>query len=365
MKIVLHPGSNTNTVSEYFDFNGLSYEKLDLWNNQLDTFGRNTLDHDLLKQGKTLLITDYATFNDLYSWPVSRQELIDFCYQDNQIWLWNTLDSLVISMSVLYDAFSTINSQIPKGKITLFFDGTPIPQSEIYNWSNINIKILPRNFFMFPPRIDKGTVKKINCDYDFLLTMRRKRNRSQREVLWSKLTANPSLLSQGQAYYRHFDEASGIDDLVGWVGKQFPIEIPAGLLPSMDLYNNSWTELVPETLYDRGFLITEKTIKPIGTKTPFLILSTPEYLDYLHTLGFKTFNTLISEAYDSEYNLELRIDMILEQLQDIVDNGAEDFYRACSSILDHNHNKLAEHSGLGTYNMDLFISENLEQIGIK
>lgn len=90
----------------------------------------------------------------------------------------------------------------------------------------------------------------------------------------------------------------------------------------------------------------KKTLKPMATRTPFLVCSTQGYLRYLQSQGYRTFGGLINERYDQEPDLATRISKMLDQLQDIVRNGAESFYRASQDILEHNQLKLAENHGM-------------------
>ena len=58
-------------------------------------------------------------------------------------------------------------------------------------------------------------------------------------------------------------------------------------------------QIVGETYLDHpGVFFTEKTIKPIISKCPFIILGQPGSLTELRKLGFKTFGPLIDESYD-------------------------------------------------------------------
>jgi hypothetical protein len=121
--------------------------------------------------------------------------------------------------------------------------------------------------------------------------------------------------------------------------------------------------VVPETQHKDLFFVTEKTIKPIATKTPFLILSTPGYLQYLRGLGFKTFGTLIDESYDSEEDLEKRTQMIVNQVKYIVDHGSENFYQASQDIVNHNYNCLAEMVGKRDDVNDVFLYKLFGNLG--
>lgn len=78
------------------------------------------------------------------------------------------------------------------------------------------------------------------------------------------------------------------------------------------IYNECYFSLVVETDldYQNCFFITEKTMKAILTGIPFIVLSTPHFLKMLRSIGFKTFDTLWDESYDSELDFEKRTENI-------------------------------------------------------
>ena len=69
----------------------------------------------------------------------------------------------------------------------------------------------------------------------------------------------------------------------------------------VDLMRRGKFHIVVETDLGNGKYqqrITEKTLKSIATQTPFLIFGAPYSLQYLHELGFKTFDHVLDESYD-------------------------------------------------------------------
>jgi hypothetical protein len=83
-------------------------------------------------------------------------------------------------------------------------------------------------------------------------------------------------------------------------------------------YQNSMIEVVLETLFDdtRNHL-TEKILRPIACRQPFILASTPGSLKYLRSYGFKTFSRFINETYDTIVDPLKRIDAILQEMQRI------------------------------------------------
>jgi hypothetical protein len=354
MNIIVKDDENITTITEYLDFNLISYTRNSLWNPNIDQFGRNELSDELVHNDSTLLILDHTTFINLCSWPTSLTQLIKFCSNNNKIWVWSNIDGLLVS-TTHQSILLSLDKQVISSCITVFVDGKLSDHHPLVKLKNIQFKIFPYNFFLQRHRLRSAVVDKSNCSKDFMLTTVKKSDRPHREILWNQLTAIPGLVDCGHVNYGSGQTRIGQQAFQhGW----------SDGYPSMDLYRNSWLELVPETMYRGGYFVTEKTTKPIATKTPFLTVSTRYYLEYLKQLGFQTFGNIIDEGYDQQSMVEDRIQLMLLQLQDIVKNGAESFYNECASVLEHNQNRLFEISGRNQYDMDLFIAENLELVGI-
>jgi hypothetical protein len=79
--------------------------------------------------------------------------------------------------------------------------------------------------------------------------------------------------------------------------------------------NDSFWHVVTETVfyYDKLHL-TEKIFKPIVMKQPFMLLAAPGNLAYLKQYGFKTFEGIIDESYDTIQDPDARTDAVVKQL---------------------------------------------------
>lgn len=86
---------------------------------------------------------------------------------------------------------------------------------------------------------------------------------------------------------------------------------------------------------------TEKTIKPMWFKQPFLVLGPPGYLKVLREHGYMTFSPMIDESYDSELNDERRLQMVVAEAKRLCDN-TEDQWNSWKinmlPIVEHNYN---------------------------
>ncbi len=110
-------------------------------------------------------------------------------------------------------------------------------------------------------------------------------------------------------------------------------------------YNKIFVDIVCEkTITGRTFFPTEKTGRPLATKTPFIIMSAPNYLKNLRRLGFKTFQKFWNENYDYQQGVQ-RIESMKDIIDDLAKMDTEDLnviYRDMLPILEHNHRTYQE-----------------------
>ena len=85
----------------------------------------------------------------------------------------------------------------------------------------------------------------------------------------------------------------------------------------MNMCNSAYFNLVVETDQDwyESFFITEKTLKVLLCGMPFVVFATPYFLKNLQDIGFRTYNTLWDESYDSVLDHSDRINKIVELAQ--------------------------------------------------
>ena len=360
MKIIVSQSEGMDILTSYLDFNQIDYTLDDLWDNDTNTYNLPPI---LTQDDSALLIVSNNVFRELCTWDSSRSGLVKFCNNRNKLWVWNDIDNLP-NMIIDFAIISNLDLCVPPGSVNLFPDGSLTINHPANNLNNIYIHELPTNFCLglalgSAVRIYKAKVDKHDCSKDYMLTTSKKRSRFHRNVLWKQLSDIPGLLDRGHVSYT---TKSQVYNTPSWAGHQLPhgIQGTSDFHPSMDLYTDSWLEIVPETLYHSGYFITEKTIKPMVTKTPFLLVTTRYQLEYMKQLGFQTFSSIINESYDNEPRIEDRVKLMLVQLQDIIKNGTQAFYNECTSILEHNQNKVFEYKGRYLYTMDLFLTQHFE-----
>ena len=105
-------------------------------------------------------------------------------------------------------------------------------------------------------------------------------------------------------------------------------------------YNNIFLDIVCEKMVTgQTFFPTEKTARPLATKTPFLIMASPNYIKNLWRMGFRSFGQFWDEGYDHQQGVQR-----VESIQRIIDDLAKlskvelrSMYVEMLPILEHNH----------------------------
>jgi hypothetical protein len=75
-----------------------------------------------------------------------------------------------------------------------------------------------------------------------------------------------------------------------------------------------WHIVTETVFYYNKLHLTEKIFKPIVSKQPFMLLAAPGNLAYLRSYGFKTFDSVIDESYDTIQDNDLRTEAVVKQL---------------------------------------------------
>jgi hypothetical protein len=110
-------------------------------------------------------------------------------------------------------------------------------------------------------------------------------------------------------------------------------------------YNNFFVEIVCESYFTGNtFFPTEKILRPIILKTPFIVQGSQYFLHRLKKLGFQTFDRWWDEGYaEDPANWQLvEIKRVLDfvGLQDL--DTIQQWYAEMTPILEHNKKRLLE-----------------------
>ncbi len=344
MEIILSSDSTSGVddVQDWLHFNSLPFQSRAFWDDELMMF---RLGPDI---ENSTVVWNHVVMRDFFTTDASWPELRDFFRRGNRLWVlgWDFGAALTPKMSAYWHMVKRLDSECPRDSVTFFIDTEPSDRCCAHDLANIRVRSMPANFFMRePPRIEAASAIKSQARYDYLLTMVRKRYRPHRAMIYRELISRPGLLERGLVSYRTSSDQP-------WIGRSHRDVAWKGSFPSMDLYLDCWLEVVPETCYRDHYFLTEKVRKPMITHTPFLVISTAGYLDFLRRNGFRTFHGLIDEGYDLHPRVEDRIGHMIDTLADISATGAQDFYEASQDILRHNFARLCEIAGSWRHDFD-------------
>jgi hypothetical protein len=110
-------------------------------------------------------------------------------------------------------------------------------------------------------------------------------------------------------------------------------------------YENSLVSIITETNFyttsnfEQGRFLSEKTIKPLAQRHPFIIVSVPGTLELLRSIGYKTFHPFINESYDTELDDIKRMKLIvneIERIANMTDSEVTEFILAVKPLVDYN-----------------------------
>lgn len=108
-------------------------------------------------------------------------------------------------------------------------------------------------------------------------------------------------------------------------------------------YQHTWFSLVSETgfEYPHSFR-TEKIWKPILAGHPFIVCSNQGFYRDLRNLGFRTFDHLIDESFDSIIDGKDRLDRLIAGVRWLCDQDLQEFWNATRDICLYNHARALE-----------------------
>lgn len=123
---------------------------------------------------------------------------------------------------------------------------------------------------------------------------------------------------------------------------------------STDIYNQTAYSVVAETNFDNHYnFYTEKIVKPILAERLFIVFAGKNYLKNLQKLGFKTFDGIIDESYDSIDNNEQRFNLALEQMQLLMKQPQEEILAKIRPITEHNKQVMLNTEWYGNFSREL------------
>jgi hypothetical protein len=254
-----------------------------------------------------------STFNDAANFYQEKYhgELKIFHGYNIRVFPWN-----------IYDKCLLLHSEQNSLNVTQYADSHFIP---VYYWSHAVIALDWFRYAKFV-NIDPAPTQK-----QFLIYNRAWAGTREYRLKFTELLQQNNLANDCQTSFNPVDPEHNVH-YVDHVFKnpKFKSDIDASALPttsapstssadfSIDDYANTKFEVVLETLFDDSRIqLTEKILRPIACGHPFLLVSTPESLQYLRSYGFKTFDGILNESYDDEPNPVKRLNLIIREMKTI------------------------------------------------
>ena len=116
------------------------------------------------------------------------------------------------------------------------------------------------------------------------------------------------------------------------------------IAPEPNLFYQSLVSVVTETNFvSMDVFFTEKTWKPIANCHPFILIGPYKSLEYLKSLGYKTFSDFFDESYDDEAEHGqrlLKIGKLCKEINEWSTQKKKDFFYGVNDITTHNFNLL-------------------------
>lgn len=111
-------------------------------------------------------------------------------------------------------------------------------------------------------------------------------------------------------------------------------------------YFESFIDIINETRFAQPTAnYSEKVYQAVQYMRPFIVVGPPKTLEYIRSMGFKTFNEFFDESYDDEFDHGERLAKIftlINQLFGMTNIEQRELYDKMTSVLVHNLNRYKE-----------------------
>lgn len=114
-------------------------------------------------------------------------------------------------------------------------------------------------------------------------------------------------------------------------------EMSISTIVPISIYNQTAYSIVAETNFDNDYsFYTEKIVKPILAERLFIVFSGQHYLRNLRSLGFKTFDGIIDETYDTIEDSTTRFEQAFKQMEYLTTLPQADVLAQIRETVEHN-----------------------------
>ena len=248
--------------------------------------------------------------------------------------------------ATIYDACILLHSEKNSIDLELYKNSGFIP---VYYWSHA---LIARDWFRYAA-VDQKLSRAKNIKHTFLIYNRAWAGSREYRLKFAEYLVNTGLVNFSKTAFSKYDSDRHYKDHVmsncDFELQRFDLETVfdtntspswASAEYSVNDYNSTLCEVVLETMFDDSRVhLTEKILRPIACNQPFIVLAGPGSLEYLRGYGFKTFDGLIDESYDTITNSAQRLKAVVKEMQKIAsftDGERSDFLEKTKIICEHN-----------------------------
>jgi hypothetical protein len=122
----------------------------------------------------------------------------------------------------------------------------------------------------------------------------------------------------------------------------------------LTVYSQTAYTIVAETNFSNDFnFYTEKIIKPILARRLFIVIAGQNYLKNLRAFGFRTFNGIIDESYDSIPDDRQRWQAAMDQAQRLAELDQSQVLAQVRDIAEHNYALITQKNWYREFNQVL------------
>jgi len=256
--------------------------------------------------------------------------------------------ALITNAKTLYDKNLICHSELRSSEVVKY---QSIGLEPVYWWSHA---LIARNWYRYAKYDTRLNHHKTAFELDFNIYNRAWTGTREYRLKFVDLLINQDLCKHSNVKFNAVDSSLHYTDHK-FKNINFQFSNALDQLPentadssfsaeySTDDYNQCWFDVVLETLFDDQRLhLTEKILRPIACGKPFILAGTQGSLKYLHSYGFKTFDGIINEDYDSEPDPIKRLSMIVDEMR-IISNmhpsEKQQLHIKMQCILDHNRTR--------------------------
>ncbi|MBC8421872.1 MAG: hypothetical protein H8E03_00470 [Pelagibacteraceae bacterium] len=303
----------------------------------VDFFKERGVDKD-----KLIWVTASHNFNDVLKRFNKYIEIksIPLHYGDSRFMKNNTVKSIVKDKVINYDIKSF-------GFNSIFYNLTELTDTKIL--SKIQTDKIPSKLFCCPMGLKK--ISRLNLlqklyDRKFINDLDKI---DDNDLGWVSLNSEKRIFKADIYLYDKYDS---IGTLEMWLHTFYNMK---DIIKDSFIYLNVECEMDDFSIWEdnsEGNLFhwlekncsryVEKIMIPILFKKPFLNLGPLYGLEILKSYGFKTFDSIIDESYDTEVNLDKRMNMVLDELERLSKIDLVEMTKKLKPILDYNYDLLLD-----------------------